>query len=112
MSIDINDIKTTIEGPKRFFSSFGVFNISGMIIKTTPGANNIIMTVEAEKRAIKAANNDELRSIKYNLLVMKCKIGEEQIKDGENFICRTCPDGKYLLKAPPENTVMTCKTCP
>ena len=66
LSIIIDDPKTIIEGPMRFFSSFGVYKISGMLIKTDPSAGSIIMTVEAEQMAIKSST-DELVSIEYTL---------------------------------------------
>jgi hypothetical protein len=41
----------------RFFSTFGVYNISGMQILTQPGSDDIVMTVEAENRAIKTGTD-------------------------------------------------------
>jgi hypothetical protein len=78
VSISLNDAKTTIIGPMRFFSTFGVYNISGMLILTNPSAGNIVMKVEAEQGAIKS--NGELKSINYALEIRPCKAGEEQLQ--------------------------------
>lgn len=56
------------------------------------------MKVEAEQKAIKT--RDTLVSINYDLIVRACEAGEEQLQRGENFICNSCPEGKYLLVAP------------
>ena len=75
MSITLNDERTTIIGATRFFSTFGVYNISGMQILTLPGAEDIIMTVEAEDRAIKTKG--ELYKLEYELQIRACIAGEE-----------------------------------
>jgi hypothetical protein len=108
--IEISDNTTQINGPMRFFSINGVYNVSGMEIFTQPGVEDLKMFAVLEQQGIRT-RGDDYRLI-FDLDIKECEKGEAQLARGENFICQRCSEGTYLLEKPPPRVEVKCQVCP
>lgn len=108
---EISDEGTAITGSRAFFSANGVFNVSGLDIVTTPGQTGVTLTVIASEAAIKPRAG-LLHNITFQLEIRGCILGEEQLPHGDNFVCRKCTAGRYLLEKPKLRETKECDPCP
>ena len=53
----------------------------------------------------------EKYTLRFDLNVRPCNLGEGQLEREGNFICSPCIRGYYLLEVPPPKTIMPCKAC-
>lgn len=108
---EISDTETQINGSRAFFSTNGVFNVSGLDIVTTPGKTDVVLTVIASEEAVER-EKDDLYEIRFQLEIRGCIIGEAQLARGANFVCQKCTAGRYLLEKPKLGEEKHCSPCP
>lgn len=76
LSDELDDAPSVIIGPMEFFSSNGIYSMSNMKIFTTPGMDDLKMSAIAESNAVEALAGEMLYSIRWDLNIRGCEIGE------------------------------------
>ena len=115
-----NDFVTRIEGDTNFFSAYGTFNISGLLLEASGGSklslnlkvdDVIKLDVESNKNYLSpylttTTTDSAEYVIEIQLVVRPCLLGEGLKASGA---CYKCPENTFLLKAPIRETA--CKPC-
>jgi hypothetical protein len=103
VGVAVSGADTVLAGVATFFSIFGVYDLGGLVLFTTPGGQGVNLTATAEQRAIRTQGMNF--TLNFTLEVRGCGVGEAQLKKGANYICQTCAKSTYLLEVPPPKTV-------
>lgn len=111
---------TEIIGVTEFYSAFGTYNMSGMMLLSQPGVDIpvrlIVSSVDVTVPSVAEYLADELGTritvpsdyqLSMSLDVRPCLLGEGLKRSGACFLC---PYGTFLLIAPTLPT--ECKICP
>jgi hypothetical protein len=88
---------------------YGVYNVSQIKIYSE---SNMRMAVVSEPGVIRRQNNRTDENLEFVLYLSPCRIGDAQIIEETNYVCRLCARGTYLLRAPREKEELKCKICP
>ena len=112
---------TEIIGVTDFFSAYGTYNVSGMGLIASPGAElNVKVQIDSINTNITSAREylefslgEEIApgdpyTINLELEVRPCRLGEGLKESGA---CFECTVGTYLLEAPTD-TPVNCTSCP